>query len=42
MNSDLESKLKKGTKEMEDIEGEQDKEIFDHDKRLKKATDTVL
>ena len=42
MNGDLENKLKKGTKEIESIEEDQDIEIFSHDKRLKNLTDRVL
>ena len=34
--------LKKSTKAIEDVEDEQDTEIFSHDKRLKNLTDKVL
>ncbi|GAH25718.1 unnamed protein product [marine sediment metagenome] len=42
MNGELESKLKKGTVEIEHIEDEQDKEVFSHDKRFKNLSDKVL
>lgn len=42
MNGDLEKSMKKGTKEIEHIEDDQDREIFSHDKRLKNLSDKVL